>query len=117
MFNYSNNGITVASIMDDRRATIEGVYPIKIRVTYNRIRKYYSTGKTLSKDDWNKLSETKSKKMLAIRCDIQNSFDKIKEIVQQLEYENDFSFENLNARLGKVVNDTLNIAFQAKIES
>jgi integrase len=117
MFNYSNNGITVASIMDDRRATIDGVYPIKIRVTYNRIRKYYSTGKTLSKDDWDKLPETKSKKMLAIRYDIQNSFDKIKDIVQQLEYENDFSLENLNTRLGKVVNDTLNTAFQAKIES
>jgi integrase len=117
MFNYSNNGITIASIMDDRRATIEDVYPIKIRVTYNRIRKYYSTGKTLSKDDWDKLLETKSKKMSAIRCDIQNSFDKIKEIVQQLEYENDFSLENLNTRLGRAVNDTLNTAFEAKIES
>ena len=116
MFNYANNGITVASIMDDRRATIDGVYPIKIRVTQNRIRKYYSTGKALSKDDWEKLPESKSKKMLAIRSDVQNSFDKIKEAVQQLEYEDDFSFENLNTRLGKAVNKLLNTAFQAKIE-
>ena len=65
MFNYANNAITVASIMDDRRATLEGVYPIKIRVTYNRVRKYYSTGKTLSKDDWERLPESKSKKVVS----------------------------------------------------
>jgi len=117
MFSYSNNGITVASIMDDRRATIEGMYPIKIRVTYNRTRKYYSTGKTLSKDDWEKLPETKSKKLLEIRSDIQNSFDKVKEAIQQLEYEDNFSLENLNTQLGKAINNTLNMAFQAKIES
>jgi integrase len=118
MFNYSNNGITVASIIDIRRATIDNLYPIKIRVTYRRVRKYYSTGKNLSQYDWENLPVTKSKKQITIRRDIQNSFDKVKNAVQQLEHENDFSFEKLNCLLGKgLANNLLNTAFQAKIES
>ena len=117
MFIYSNNGITVASIIDERRVTIDGNYPIKIRVTYNRVRKYYSTGKNLTMDEWDKLPESKNKKLIEVKRDIQNSFDKVKEVVQQLEYESNFTLENLNSQLGKSVNDTLNTAFQSKIES
>ncbi|KAA6327510.1 hypothetical protein EZS27_023513, partial [termite gut metagenome] len=69
MFNYSNNGITVASVLDNRRAIIDGLFPIKIRVTYRRVRKYYSTGKNLSEEDWLKLPNTKSKTQIAIRTD------------------------------------------------
>jgi len=114
MFNYSNNGVTVASIIDDRRATIENLYPVKIRITYKRVRKYYVTGKTLSVEDWEKISDTKRKSLIATRADIQNSFEKIKNIVQELEYENGFSFDALNARLSKVVSETVNTAFNAK---
>ncbi|MDR1644558.1 MAG: site-specific integrase [Tannerellaceae bacterium] len=117
MYNYSNNGVTVASIIDDRRATNENLYPVKIRVTYRRVRKYYSTGKTLSMEDWTKLPETKSKSLILIRMDIQNSFEKIKETVQELEYEEGFSFDALNARLCKTVSDTVNIAFRTKIQT
>ncbi|KAA6316791.1 hypothetical protein EZS27_032951, partial [termite gut metagenome] len=42
--------ITVSSILDDRRVTATG-YPVKIRVTYKRMRKYYSTGKSLSLEE------------------------------------------------------------------
>ncbi|GHU57152.1 integrase [Bacteroidia bacterium] len=115
MFSYSNNGITVASIIDDRRATIEGLYPIKIRVTYSRVRKYYSTGKNLSKDDWERLAETKSKALIAMRVDIQNTFSKIRDVVQELEFREGFSFDTLNQRLSKGISDTLNTAFNNKI--
>jgi len=115
MFNYSNNGITVASFIDDRRATISGQYPIKIRVTYNRVRKYYSTGKNLSMEDWEKMPNTKSKNLIDIRLDIQNSFEKIKVSVQELEAGNGFSFDALNNLLNKCANDTLNAAFSNKI--
>ncbi|GHT30649.1 integrase [Bacteroidia bacterium] len=117
MFSYSNNGVTVASIIDDRRATIENLYPIKIRVTYKRVRKYYSTGKTLSVEEWDKLPETKSKALISIRMDIQNSFEKIKEVVQKLELEEGFSFDALNARLSKAVSESINTTFHAKIQT
>ena len=78
MFSYSNNGVTVASILDDRRATNENLYPVKIRVTFKRVRKYYATGKTLSVTEWDKLPDTKSKSLISTWMDIQNSFEKIK---------------------------------------
>lgn len=67
--------------------------------------------------EWEKLPESKSKTLLAIRADIQNSYDKIKNVVQELEFEGGFSFDALNTRLGKNNSDTLNIAFNAKIQT
>ncbi len=117
MFNYSHNGITIASILDKRRATKDGKYPVKIRVTFNRNHKYYSTGKNLSPEEWQKLPTTKSRTFSEVKTDIQNSFDKVKDVVQRLETENSFSFDALNSQLGKCVNDTINVAFRAKIKS
>ncbi|KAA6308479.1 hypothetical protein EZS27_039861 [termite gut metagenome] len=80
------------------------------------MRKYYSTGKNLSEEDWLKLPNTKSKTQIAIRTDIQNSFDKVKEVIQELEFGDGFSFDALNDHLGKSVLDTLNVAFENKIQ-
>jgi len=115
MYSYSNNGITVASILDDRRQMNDRTYPVKIRVTYQRERKYYTTGKGISVGDWEKLAETKSKKLMAIRTDIQYSFDKVKKAVMALERDDNFSFSALNNFLGKSSADTLNAAFQLKM--
>jgi hypothetical protein len=41
MDTYNLNGITVAAILDNRRETKSGAYPVKIRVTYKRERKYF----------------------------------------------------------------------------
>lgn len=117
MFNYSHNGITVASILDTRRGIKDSKFPIKIRVTFSRDRKYYSTGKSLSVVEWGKLPNAKSKAYSEIKSDIQSSFDKVKEIVQVLEAEGSFSFNSLNNRLGKCLNDSLNTAFNAKIQT
>ncbi|KAA6330778.1 Tyrosine recombinase XerC, partial [termite gut metagenome] len=61
MYDYANNGVTIASILDNRKEIKRGTYPIKVRVTFNRERKYYSTGKNLSVADWEKLPTSKSK--------------------------------------------------------
>ena len=117
MFNYANSGVTVSSILDNRRATNDNLYPIKIRVTFQRIRKYYSTGKYLKSEAWEKLPDTKSKKMLSTRFDIQNTFDIVKDTVQGLLHEGGFSFEALNSRLNKSPSDTLNAGFKIKIQA
>ena len=115
MFNYANSGVTVSSILDDRRATKDNLFPVKIRVTFQRIRKYYSTGKYITSDGWEKLPNSKSKKMISMRLDIQNSFDVVKGIVQILLYDGGFSFEALNSRMTKSPSDTLNAGFKLKI--
>ena len=117
MFNYSNSGVTISSILDNRRATNDNLYPIKIRVTFQRVRKYYSTGKYITTEEWGKLPDAKSKKMLSIRLDIQNTFDIVKSTVQGLMHEGGFSFGTLNSRLNKSPSDTLNAGFKMKIQA
>jgi integrase/recombinase XerD len=117
MLNYSHNGITISSILDTRRENKNNNFPIKIRVTYARDRKYYSTGKSLSVTEWEKLPITKNRAYSEIKTDIQSSFDKVKHIVQVLEAEGNFSFNSLNNRLGKCLTDSLNSAFNAKIQT
>jgi len=113
---YILNGINIALFLDNRRENKTGNYPVKIRITYKRDRKYYSTGKSLCVQDWNKLEKTKNSHLLNIKKDLQISFEKVRDAVQALEAEGSFSFDTLNIRLGKFTGDTLNMAFTAKIE-
>lgn len=117
MESYILNGINVSLFLDNRRENKTGNYPIKVRVTYKRERKYYSTGKSLCVQDWDKIDKTKNSELINTRKDLQISFDKVREIVQALEEEGHFSFDNLNIRLGKGISDTLNTAFENKIRS
>ena len=117
MYNYSNNGITIASILDTRRVQNNGKYPVKIRITYNRVRKYYSTGKESTKKEWESLPNSKSKHSQLIKNDIQFSFDKIKSIVLDLERKDKFTLDTFNQRLSRGNSDTINTAFHVKIEA
>ena len=117
MFNYTNSGITISSVLDNRRATNDNLYPIKIRVTFQRIRKYYATGKYLSINEWESLPDSKKKEMISIKVDIQNTFDTVKSVIKGLLYEGGFSFEALNSRLNKSATDTLNNGFKLKIQA
>lgn len=116
MFKYSKDGISILTILDTRRPKQSGLFPVKIQVVFNRAQKYYSTGKELAPEEWSIISETKSKKLIAIRADIKNSFEKVEDTVQVLVNEGNFSFDALNLRLGKCMSDTVNTAFKAKIQ-
>ena len=67
MFKYSKDGISVLSVLDARRAKKSGLFPVKIQVIHNRRQKYYSTGKELSKEDWEILAESKSRRLIEKR--------------------------------------------------
>lgn len=116
MFNYSDNGITVSAILDTRREKKDGLYPIKVRVTYQRQRQYYPTGKDLSVEDWDKLSNTKSKHLIDLRSSVQVTAERVRDSVKELVKNDIFSFDTLNKRLGSATGDTLNTAFKARIE-
>lgn len=117
MFKYSKDGVSVLTTQDARRKKQSGLYPVKIQVVHNRIQRYYNTGKELSTEEWSTLATSKSPKLMAIRSDVKNSFEKVENTVRSLLEEGNFSFDNLNIRLGKSAGDTLNTAYKNKINS
>ena len=78
---YAKDGVSVTVAFDTRREKKVGLYPVKIQVVHGRTQRYYSTGKDLSVKDWNDLPETKSKKLIPIRNDIKNTFEKVENAV------------------------------------
>lgn len=114
--NYAKDGITIAAILDTRRSKSTGDYPVKIRVTYKRIRSYYATGKNLSKDDWMRLNSTRQQSLLSIRKDIENSFELVRQAVENLSFRGEFSIEGLNDRLKSTSTTSLQRGFENKIE-
>jgi len=51
--------ITTAIVLDTRRATKTSEYPVKLRVTFKRERKYYGLNIYLNEDDWKKVNGEK----------------------------------------------------------
>lgn len=49
------------------------------------------------------------------KASIENSFNIVRDHVEAIAFSGDFSFDNLNQRLKKATNDTVNTAFKAKI--
>lgn len=117
MYSYAKDGITVASILDDRRGKKSGLFPVKIRVTYLRDRKYYTTGKELSPEAWEKLPTNKSRAAMEIKANIENSFNIVRDLVETIASSGDFSFDALNQRLKRGSSNTVNTAFRIKIEA
>lgn len=116
MFSYNIIGITVIAVLDKRRALSNNKYPVKIRITHNRVPKYYITGISLSLIDWEKFPNAKNSAHQNDRKIIQMAFNHITNLIELLVKEDVFSFENLNIRLGKGIDSTLNVAFQSKID-
>ena len=112
---YSKDGITVAAVLDTRHPKKNGLCPVRIRVTYQRQRQYYPTGKDMTPDDWDKLPAARSRNVVALRESIANSFDIVRKNVEALAAGGSFSFDALNNRLRKAGTDTINTAFRAKI--
>ena len=115
-FQYSKDGITVAVIIDTSHPKREGKYPVRIRVTYLRQRKYYPTGKDLTADQWDALPTTKTRELSAVRKDIENSYNIIRSAVEELASNGDFSLDALNARLKLAPSLSINTMFAARLD-
>ena len=112
---YSKDGITVAVVLDKYKPKRNGLYPVRIRVTYRRQRQYYPTGKDLTLEQWERIPLTRNRDLKTIRESIANSFDIVRQNVDELATLAGFSFEALNTRLKSGATDTINTAFRAKI--
>jgi integrase len=65
---------TIAVILDRRREKQSEKYPVKLRVTFERVTKYYQTTFDLSKQDWEKLPASR------VSSELQIMRSKLKEI-------------------------------------
>ena len=87
------------TVLDKRRAKKDGLYPVKVRVTFQRKQKYFPTGVSLTQSDFDLITNQTTKKhlrsamekILAMESKIRKAIDSIK----------DFSFEELDSLLLK----------------
>lgn len=70
---------TISIILDTRRMKKTETYPVKLRVTFQRVPEYYQTIFDLSKDEWEKLSASR------INNELQQIRDKLRELERQVE--------------------------------
>ncbi len=117
MLHYFKDGITVSVMLDTRRLKSDGKYPVKIRVTSNRERRYYSTGKDLTPEEWETMPTTKARTLASVRKDIESSYQIVRSAVEDLAISGRFTLGALNTRLKGAVSDTVNTAFRAKMEA
>lgn len=115
MFQYSKDGTTVSVMLDTRRTKSDGKCPVKIRVTYQRARWYYPTGKDLTPEEWEAMPTTKARVLASTRKDIESSYQIVRSAVEELATSGGFSLDSLNNRLKGAAIDTVNTMFRAKI--
>jgi integrase/recombinase XerD len=117
MYSYQREDVSIKTVLDTRRILKSGLYRVRIRVfQYGKFREY-TTGKKLSPQEWDELPHTNSRKLKSIRNDIQSTFGIIKKHVQELTEDELFSFEALNKRLQRNVDETLNSMLQQKMDA
>jgi integrase/recombinase XerD len=118
MYIYKKDGITAATVLDTRRRLTNDLYRVRVRVTFNRKTREYSTGKALTINDWMELPKAKSKVLKDAKHDIQNTFLIIEKHIRNLAESEAFSFDALDNELQrKSDSNTINEYFKDKIHS
>ena len=112
---YSKDGITVTPVIDTSHPKKSALFPVRIRVTYRRKLCYYTTGKSLSPEEWDTLPTTRVRALVAIRKDIESSYQIVRAAVEDLTTAGSFTLDALNRRLKGATTDSVNTAFRAKI--
>ena len=100
-----------------KRAKKAGKYPVKLRVTFQRNRKYYGTGIDLSTDEWEQMHSSDVKgKLLKKRRELDDIVADAEEIGSQLPF---FSFHQFEQLFFNSPDDSLNVfeAYDRKIAS
>lgn len=115
-FDFSYKGITAGALLETIYKKQNGLYPVTIRVTFNRIRKRYRTGIDLTSDQWNVIEITKDKKLIEIRESVQSEIDKIKREVKDLADNKGFTFDAFHKRVSSGRTDNLLDAFDSKVK-
>ena len=91
------NKASALVVLDSRRPNREGKYPLKLRITYNRVRKYYGIGLHSTDSDFIRVREGKrlSIEDRSFRTTIQNIEEKAQLLIQEIQV---FTFEIFEKR-------------------
>ncbi|HPI31348.1 MAG TPA: site-specific integrase [Bacteroidales bacterium] len=92
---------TVNIILDTRRANKDNKYPVKLRITYQRIRKYYGIDIQLSKDDWGRVHGEKPREEFRnLRRDMDKIVKDANDLIKTMEHFSFVQFEKDFFKLG-----------------
>jgi integrase/recombinase XerD len=99
--------------LDDHHEKTNGLFPLKIRLTYKHQRTYYKTGYSISKDDWERYNKNELRKT---RIAIQNQMEVMGEHIEEMNKNGSFNFDLLAAKLGRGKKNDVFAAFEARIK-
>ncbi len=85
---------STAIILDKRRIRKDGTFPVKLRVTYSRKQKYYSTGFYLKKEEFDKIGPKARGKYKELKISLGSIEEKAHKIINDLPTFNFAKFEN-----------------------
>ena len=89
-------------ILDTRRKRTDSIYPVVIRITFNRTHSTISTGVRLKEQHWDSASQLVSKNnqnFQSINKSISDTYLKVQKAILKLQESNEFSFEKLRIEL------------------
>ncbi|WP_128547768.1 site-specific integrase [Larkinella soli] len=91
---------TAAVVLDTRREKADGSYPLKLRITYQRLRKYYSIGMDLTEATWKDVEDkAKTRRDLReIRERITDFEKRAEKVIKGMEVFSFDGFESLYFR-------------------
>jgi integrase/recombinase XerD len=89
-------------LLNDKRPKADNIYPIEVRVTFNRKNTSFSTGHRISKDFWDdglqKVKHTNPNSQ-SLNKFIAEQYSNIQKVALELVHQNNFTFEELKLRL------------------
>lgn len=89
-------------ILNDKRHKADEIYPVVLRVTFNRNNTTISTGIRLKREDWDDTTHAVKRtnpNFQSLSQSLPEFYLNIQKIIHQLSDENEFSFETLRERL------------------
>lgn len=88
-------------ILDKRRPKQNGLFPVKVRITFQRKQRYYVVGVDLSDDDFARLNNNSVRKELrSVRVKIKQYQSKVDNIIESMD---EFSFSEFHTAMNKEV--------------
>ncbi|ARS37552.1 site-specific integrase [Pontibacter actiniarum] len=107
--------VLTSIMLDTRRALKDGSFPVRLRLTHQRQRKYYNTGYSLSEAEFSKVQTEKPKgKFKELQIAFQAIEQKAISIIRDLEV---FTFEHFEKKyLNAAVKNDLFAAFEQQVK-
>lgn len=102
-----NPEVTTHIVLDKRREKQDGTYPVKLRITYQRMQKYYRAHYSFSEEYFNSLFESKLRGKKKERKIYLEEFEK--KAVKVIESLPEFSFALFEKKFLSKKNDPLDV--------